>query len=500
MSDDVMTHLAERGLTAPGSLLEVYEEQWPSAVRELVYRPGTPEGRPSMRWAEDLIGGSSWPLLPNLVPIMPVDERSFACVVVSDLGEEPLPGEGAVVRWHLDVRADEHQAALLDTDCHLYVASVADELAAREEGLRRVLDEIGPAYQETYLANEKRPRDFVVRPVRIACQNVIVALAAFAQDSSFDGLAVVAWQTCEVPHVGTHEANRALAALTLCDAFQSGGTMEIRFDRPASVQIHGARRSYPGHPERRVPASLRRYGRTVGVELGVEDPAAISPAEARELFLAVTPMPDDLRDRVAEAISLRGLAPERLCYALMTGTWSPVELDFLLAGSGRVASIIAGGAPWTDRSARQAETEACRAALLSGMLFNRFNNRDQAGTSGAVRVLEDDRLGVRWSCLPDEGAVRFSNLDVTAPLPWLRGRTMPGGEELTVVPRGTFGTGTAETLERLAVYGAVALLLPLDVAEPQVPEGVMVLRCPDRLADLDKAIEAKLLTARISRG
>lgn len=500
MSDPLTAYLAERGLTAPGPLREILGSDWPRPVQELIYRPGNTGRRPSMAWAEDLIGTSDWPLLPNLVPIMPVDERSFACVVASDLDDAALPGEGAVVRWHLDLRSDEHQAALLDTDCRAYVASIADELAAREEGLRRVLDEIGPAYQESYLANEKRPRDFVVRPVRIACQNVIVALAAFAQDSSFDGLSVVAWQTCEVPHVGTHEANRALAALTLCDAFQSGGTMEIRFDRPANVYVDGARRSYRGHPEGRVPASLRRYGRTVGVELGADDPAAISPAEARELFVAVTPMPDDLRERVSDAVALRGLVPERLCYALMTGTWSPVELDFLLATSGRAGSILAGGADWTNRPARQAESEACRAAMLAGMLFNRLNNTDQAGSSGAVRVLEDDRLGVRWSCRPAEGAVRFTNLDAVAPLPWVRGRATADEGGLTVVPRGTFGPGDEENLRELRHHGLTAVLLPLDVAEPPVPEGVIVLRCPDRLADLDKAIEAKLLTARISRG
>ena len=98
-----------------------------------------------------------------------------------------------------------------------------------------------------------------------------------------------------MPHVATHEANRALAALTLCDAFQNGGTMEIRFDRDARFMQDGKPITYHGHPEKAVPASLRRFGRTVGVTLGAEDPRAITPAEARELFLAITPMPAELR-------------------------------------------------------------------------------------------------------------------------------------------------------------------------------------------------------------
>jgi hypothetical protein len=461
----------------------------------LVLLPQAAPGGRSVAWAESLINDSDWPLLPNLVPLMPVDERSFACVVLSDLDEPPLPGEGAVVRWHLDVRDERYQAALLDTDCERYIESVATELQVREEGLNRVLDDIGPAYQAAYLASDKRPRDFVVRPVRLACQNVIVALAAFAQDSAFDGLSVVAWQTCEVPHVATHEANRALAALMLCDAFKSGGTMEIRFDRPARIQVDGAAKVFHGHPEHAVPASLHRFGRTIGVELGVADPAAISPAEARELFRAVTPMPDDLRERVDFATSNEGVAPERLYFPLMTGAWHPLELDFMLATTDCTASVVSGGSAWTDRSARQAESEVCRAGVMAAMLFNRLNNRDSAGDADSVRVLEDTRQGVTWQVADAPASVRFTDLNPALPLPWCGHGPAAA---VRVFPRTIV---TAETIE--AVRDArrdvlAALLVPLD-ATVEVPDDVLVMRCPDRLADLDKTIEAKLLTSRIAR-
>jgi hypothetical protein len=426
---------------------------------------------------------------------MPVDERSFACVVLSDLGGPRLPGEDAVVRWHLDVGEARYQAALLDTDCVSYVQSVGAELQKRGEGLDRVLDDIGPAYQNVFLAHDKRPRDFVVRPVRIACQNVIVALAGFAQDSSFDGLSVVAWQTCEVPHVATHEANRALTALTLCDAFKSGGTMEIRFDRPARIQDGDSVKVFNGHPEQRVPASLRRYGRTVGVELGADDPAAISPSEARALFRAVTPMPDDLRGRVDFATANEGIAPERIYFALMTGTWHPLELDFMLATTDRTASIVSGGSSWQDRPARQAESEVCRAGLMAGMLFNRLNNRDSAGDMTGVRVLEDNRQGVTWHVDDNSASVEFGNLDLTQALPWCG---YGPAEAVRVFPRTMVTAATVASIRAARRDGPAALLVPLD-STIQVPDDVLVMRCPDRLADLDKAIEAKLLTSRIAR-
>ena len=123
---------------------------------------------------------------------------------------------------------------------------------------------------------------------------------------------MLAWQTCEVPHVATHEANRGLAALTLCDAYRNGGTMEIRFDWPGQVRVGDKSVRYAGHVEGQVPASLRRYARTVGVTLGTHDRGAIFPDEARALFLAVTPMPASLAARATTAMSDYGIPPERL--------------------------------------------------------------------------------------------------------------------------------------------------------------------------------------------
>jgi hypothetical protein len=485
--------VSDWGLLAHESLERVWAEPVPPVLEGLLYGPGS--SHTSIASALETIDASDWPLLPNLVPLMAVDEQSFACVVLSDAEGPALPGAGRVVRWHLGVKDERHQAALLDTDCYAYVTSVREELEARDEGLARVLDVVGPAYRSAFIDKEKRPREFIVRPVRIACQNVIVALAAFAQDSAFDGLAAVAWQTCEVPHVATHEANRALAALTLCDAFKAGGTMEIRFDRPARVETGGGSVVLRGHPEKCVPASLRRFARTVGVELGAEDPAAVSPAEARRLFTAVTPMPDALRRRVDEATEKEGVAPERICFALMTGTWTALELDFMLATTDRASSIVAGGAPWQDRQARQAESEVCRAALMAGMLFNRLNNRDSAADASGVRVLEDNRQGVAWQVDPENGAVRFSGLDDSQSLPWGH---LGKGSHLTVLPRSAVTAAAVQAAKAALDDGPCALLVPLDCAA-ELPSDVQVLRCPDRLASLDKAIEGKLLTARISR-
>ena len=483
MSDTVSNQLVTK------SLAMLYAINWPERVTEVLLAPNGMGTAHSLEDALEQFG----PLPPELLPLAVVDEASVAVVALETMSGLPMGGVFRLFLTDVDVT---HQLALLDVDPLLYVASLDEELGSRGQGLRRVLDEIGPAYQDAHIARERRPRDFVVRPVRIACQNVIVALAAFAQDSSFDGLSVVAWQTCEVPHVATHEANRALAALTLCDAFQNGGTMEIRFDRQAKVVINGKPKTYSGHPEGRVPASLRRYGRTVGVALGAEDPAVISPAEARELFLAITPMPSGLRSRVDAAILSDGILPERICFTLLSQVWREIELDFILAASPRASSILAGGADWQLRGARQAEAEVSRSASMLGMLYRRLNSQDAAADDAEVRVIEDRARGITWEIDDSTGCVTFRGLSEEEPVPWTHGLR---ASSLRVVPCSRVTSEIVSAL-RMTDESPTAIVVPRDVHPQQLPGGIAVLRCPDRLADLDKQVEANLLKSRISRG
>jgi hypothetical protein len=477
------------------SLSRVYRKRWSEDVEAILLRPPGPDVLQSYVEALDVLADVG--IEADMLPLAIVDEQSVACVALNNRSRFR---RGQVVRYFKTrVRADS-QGSLIDTDPFTYVTSLEEELAARNTGLRRVLDQIGPAYELSHLQKERRPRDYVVRPVRIACQNVIVALGAIAHDSSFDGLSVPAWQTCEVPHVATHEANRALAALTLCDAFQSGGTMEIRFDRKARIAHKGHPLDLDGHPEGGVPASLRRFGRAVGVRLGGDDQAAISPREARDLFLAITPMPHGLRSRVVDACQNRGIAPERICFLLLSQVWREIEMDYLLGTTGRAPSILSGGADWTDRFARQAESEICRGALTTGMLYRRLNASDSAiGGADVIRVVEDRTKGIGWELQPAVAAVTLTGLDSSEPIPWTSDSA--GVDTLTVFPRSTITADDIREIVEAEVPGDKAVLVPADALTPSdMSPAVRVLRCPDRLADIDKSIEERLLKSRISRG
>lgn len=469
----------------PDEVCGLYDEP-PAGSGSVLYRPDLSASDPmSMAAALAALARSAHVVPPNLLPLAPVDDRSLAVVVCQVPTLDRIPGTGLVLRWHLDDIPAASQAAVLDVDARSYVTSVLEELDARSTGLDRMAVQAAK-YRREYLQKGVRPKTYVTRPVQLACQNVVVGLAAFAHQASFDALGVPLWQTCEVPHLATHEGVRALTALMLCDAFQSGGTMEVRFGK---------------HPERAVPAALRRYARVLGIDVGHEDPAVITPQEARELFLAVTPMSDHLRARATAAFDAGALTPERLCFTLLAGVWRDLEVDFLLATTPRAPQILAGGADVADRTARAAETEIARAALLAGTLHRRLDGVDTAGQSGQVRVFEDTHAGVTWEVQPEVAAVLYRG--AAGPLPWLPSgaiRTVTPGQDLLVLPRAHPTEDDVEIALQLADdYGAlVGLVVPADRAD-FVSCLLPVLRSPDTVAELDKAIEAKLLTSQLSR-
>jgi hypothetical protein len=291
--------LAERlGLVLPEPLAAFLDDTPAEpALSELLYRVVAPFTEPpSLPWAFALLQQAAQRPPLELVPVAPVDDRSIACVVSGRLGRSLPADYGAVVRWHLDDIPARAQRALLDVDLPSYLETYRTEITTRQQGLER----FGERVAEYDLARGgKTPRAHEPRPIRKACQNVVIGQGNWHHDGAFNGLNVTDWQTCQVPHVAAYEGNRGLLASTLAEAFRAGGTMEVRFD---------------DHLERRVPASLRQYGRVMGCEPGRRDGQAIAPEEARELMLAVTPMNDGLREVLGELFDFLdpdGLTAER---------------------------------------------------------------------------------------------------------------------------------------------------------------------------------------------
>jgi hypothetical protein len=476
---------ATLGLRLSLELRESLATPAPDTLRQRVYRAGEGGSEKSIHWAVTMMRFlSARPVDRDLLPVAAVDDRSYACVVCEQAGTAPSPDLGAVVRWHLDAVPQRAQRQLLDVDVAAYFETLEREEQTRIEGLAQ-LERLAASYYASHDKGAKLPRAHDCRPIRLACQNVIIGNAGFYHDARFNGLAVRAWQTCEAPHVAAHEGDRALAALTLAEAFRTGGTMEIRFDE---------------HPEQAVPARLQQFARTRGITLGASDPCAITPAEARQLLQAVTPMPAELATRV-RAVTERGeQSVERLCYVLLSGIWKPIELDFLLATSPRWRTILHGGSDVLNRSARQAETAVARAAAMTGTLFARLLLAPEL--AGEADSAEDERLAVDWRIIGEAGAVLFTG--VTAGLlPWQRGSSvnLEDGQPLLVLVRPVPGPGDRELTAELArAEGAAAATLEAPDAPVVHPGGdIAQLVYPDRLQVLDRQIERRLLSCRVGR-
>ncbi|MAD80956.1 MAG: hypothetical protein CMJ50_08965 [Planctomycetaceae bacterium] len=474
-----------RSLRGPAALAEILSGKYPKTLNRLVYDLGSDNAQ-DLPWALDVLETAATPAPAELIPVMPVDERSFACVVCKEpSGPQPLDF-GRVVRWHLDDVPEWAQRQVLDVSVKEYLATMAADLAAKDAGLK-LIKRIIATYHGSHGASGTRPRHYHERPIRVAVQNVIIGHAAIRHDDMFNGLSAKVWQSCQVPHVAVHEGSRALAALTLGEAFRSGGTMEVRFDR---------------HPEKKVPAVLRQFARTRGIELGTHDPRAIHPAEARELMWAATEMPDDLRNRLEKLTTSGRLTPERACFVLLSGIWLPIELDFLAATSGRLVSILRGDCDPRIRAARQAELGVSRAAHMLGVLFKVLTAPEGGGSIGeTVPVHEDRQSRVTWEILPDIGAVRMRGENMSH-FPWTERQTDSTviGNELLVFPRHTLtdrdvAVASASLREN---GGNVGFLVPNEEAVT-VPRKIAVMTCPDTLEAIDRAIERRLLASRVGR-
>jgi hypothetical protein len=461
-------------------------------ITELIYWSGRDySDMASLVVGMDILEGAVDPAPDYLIPILPVDEASIACIVLFS-ADEPAEfnQKNPIIRWHLESIDSRYQGALLDVDVVSYLNSIGEELDSRADQMKK-MDSHMVKYDREFTSKNRAPRGHIFRPLQLACQNVVVGLATLKHDSGFDGLRVSTYLSCEVPHLATHEAGRAMIALILCDAFQNGGTMEVRFG------YHNDGQS--------VPAAVMRFGRTQGIEIGKNDPDSISPADARELFLSVTPMPYELRLKSFDLIDRGAISPERLCYTIMSGIWNPIELDYLLSTSSRSATILEGGSGVEFRLARQAESESCRASLMTGMLFNRLNNKVLGKASNGVQVFEDYSSGVNWNIKEDVAAVFFDNIDSSTP--WLDknhplievGQNNPSS--ILILPRACPTKSDIDLLTNLQnQYKTVqcALLVPSDMVET-IPDQIPALVCPDRLAEIDLRVEQRLVSCRVGR-
>ncbi len=124
------------------SLGLTYAASWRPDVREILLAPSGFGTRYTLADAYQMLSDRGIELPGFLIPLCVVDEGSLACVVSQESGDYMT---GEIVRVHLAEVDARYQCAPLDVHPLAYLSSLEQELAARQDGLRRVLDWIGPA-------------------------------------------------------------------------------------------------------------------------------------------------------------------------------------------------------------------------------------------------------------------------------------------------------------------------------------------------------------------
>jgi hypothetical protein len=462
-------------LRVPDDARETLSRPVPAGLEELLFSEGGVG--PGTLWATTALRlTSTEPVPPGLLAVGLPDERSVACLVCAPTSTAPV---GSVIRWHLDAVPATRQGLALDSSLADYVETAATEEHYRIASIER-MEQLAGEYEQRHVVTAKLPRAHELKTIRLASQNVIVGLAAVRHDLAFDGLAAPLWQTTEAAHVVTHEGNRALLAMTLAAAFQFGGTMEVRFDE---------------HPQRVVPAALRQFARVRGIACGEADRRAITPAEARELLRACRPCGPQLEALLEREAGRPELSPERARWLLLAGTWSELELTFMLTCAPATArAVLAGGGDPLDRVARQAQTALCRAAIVLQTLRARLERRAEEDGDQAT-VVEDTDATIDVEVLAP-GAAVFSGVDE---IPWTDQVT--ASQRLLVVPRATPGIDDAHLARRLALEhdATPAVLAPKGAPRSDALDGVLALSAPDHAHDLDLRIESRMLAAAVAR-
>ncbi|MGI9097102.1 MAG: hypothetical protein ACR2H2_01170 [Solirubrobacteraceae bacterium] len=346
----------------------------------------------------------------------------------------------------------------------------------------------------------KRPADKAARPddwraYRLCSQDIVVALLLIAHDRDKNLTRVGALSVATLPDFPALEPARAAMATILCDAYRSGGTLEIRF------QGGLARDARPRPMPRLVADLLRAAGIAPGSRLD-----AIAPDAATGLFAYCARLPESVKAANDES---RPSLIAATSFAALSGLWDVVHLQVLLGEAADPALLLRGGAHPMHRLCHLRDREALRMALMSGTLARTLRRRAKVHDE---RDSEDDLRDVTVTYDVAGRALRY---EAQSPLPcdwWLD----PAPALASAISVRVCAAGKDELPSRLRVSLASAqqqghgllvardyLSLPravrADLQSVAARYGVHLMVAPDYVLTLDADAEKRLARARTTR-
>ena len=358
------------------------------------------------------------------------------------------------------------------------------------------------------------PRSHVWRPYRFCIQDVIFGITVIRHDRSRNRLDVDLFLTAFIPEYPAESGCRALCLILLSDAYNSGGSLEIKF----SKQVEGGR----------LPRELVQLARSLNVSLDHAAQGGITPREAKRFYLALSGFSDPTRDKILQLEDEGRLSSASVCFGLHHGVWTIPELEVILFGSRAPDTILRGVYAPEQWHLFSYDLFQGRNALMGGYLDLYLARREFSEASGAIVELEDS--GPDLEILFDAGEFckiyRMRELEGELLVPWLRGSDEPlllsGAHGLRVLLRAReledlkqmIASDLEDALRVKQLCGdsgdAVCVMVPADFSRVEAEEQQQILEsfrkeriglilCPDFLAQLDQEVRRRFEAIKVLR-
>ena len=423
----------------------------------------------------------------DLVPVEILGEQQLACVRVDGSPDPPVV--------HIDLDADDPQPSEVVLAPSFSV--FANEWLSDVRAIRALLGNVRAIDRE--VAAGKRPVDKAARPdewraYRLCSQDIVVALLAVMHDRDENVTRVGALSIATLPDFPALEPSRVTMATILCDAYRSGGTLEVRFQG-------GFSRNARPRPMPRLVVNLMG---AAGVAPGSRRDVIVSDA-ATQLFAYCARLPDSVRAVIDVGPASLTAATS---FAALSGLWDVIHLQVLLAAASDPGLLLRGGAHPMHRLAHLRDRETLRAALLAGTLARKLRRR----TEGSELDSEDDLRDVTFAYDDTRGVLRY---EARAPLlcDWWLDRPPDPACSISVC---VCAAGKDELPDRLPAAFSSAqqhgndvlvardyLSLPQatrsDLQSVAARHGVRLMVAPDYVLTLDAEAEKRLARARTTR-
>jgi hypothetical protein len=361
-------------------------------------------------------------------------------------------------------------------------------------------------FNKRYLSQDSLPKGHVWKPYRFAVQDVILGLTV-VRHSRYDNLLEV--DVClmaDPPQFLEHSGARIMMTALLSEAFECGGSMEIRFRENV---LHG-----------KVPREIVWFANSLGIELKHAEKGHITPKESRELYLALTGFSAEAKYKVTQLAVEAKLSPERVCFMVHNKIWELAEMEAILLGATLPHRVLLGISPSELGVLYQHDLMYARNAVLGGYLDRKLKQRERQIAEGVIE-LEADENDVYIAFDPEHYAKVYTAQDDFELPNWQsRHKSIRASERFYVLVRARNSHDlmfsfqddlvAATSLASKANGAKVFSLYPRDfydlssqwqahIGQSLEKVGVNVMVCPESVSGLDNDADARLRKSKAIR-